>query len=52
MATMTQVYERKVREIALLQCRCESGSDLETELPRADKRPEEGRSEAEHPAAV
>ena len=31
---MTEEYRRKVTEIALLQCRCETGADLETDLPK------------------
>ncbi len=34
MGTVIDLYERKVREIALLQCRCQSGADLETDLPK------------------
>jgi hypothetical protein len=32
--TMTEDYGKKVREIALLQCRCDTGADLETDLPK------------------
>jgi hypothetical protein len=32
---MTDEYRKKVREIALLQCRCETGADLETDRPKA-----------------
>jgi hypothetical protein len=32
--TLQDEYNKKVREIALLQCRCETGADLETDRPK------------------
>lgn len=32
----TAEYERKVREIAVKQCRCGTGADLETDRPRLE----------------
>lgn len=32
----TAEYERKVREIAVMQCRCGTGADLETDRPRLE----------------
>lgn len=41
MGTVIDLYERKVREIALLQCRCDTGADLITDRPRlAEEDPE------------
>jgi hypothetical protein len=34
---MTDDYRRKVREIALKQCRCDVGADLESDQPRPDE---------------
>lgn len=34
MLTLQDEYNKKVREIALLQCRCETGADLETDRPK------------------
>lgn len=33
--TTAELYDRKVREIALFQCRCETGADIESDRPRA-----------------
>jgi hypothetical protein len=31
---MIDEYRKKVSEIALLQCRCDTGADLETDRPK------------------
>ena len=41
MPTMIDLYQRKVREIALSQCRCETGTDLDRPTP---EQPEEARA--------
>lgn len=42
MATVIDLYELKVRQIALLQCRCQTGADLECDRPKIhrDEEPE------------
>ncbi len=44
--TMTDEYRRKVREIAVAQCRCETGADIKTDTPKDD------HSLEEHPQAA
>jgi len=44
-ATITD-YQKKVREIAVAQCRCETGADLVVEKAKDDHAPEE------HPKAA
>jgi hypothetical protein len=39
-ATITD-YEKKVREIAVAQCRCAAGADLVAEKPKDEHVPEE-----------
>ena len=45
--TITDEYEKKVREIALLQCRCATGADIPTEKPK-----HETAEHPEHPRAA
>ncbi|HEX9435644.1 MAG TPA: hypothetical protein VGA16_00635 [Candidatus Limnocylindria bacterium] len=42
---MAEQYERKVREIALKQCRCGTGADLETDMAKHEH-------DEEHPQAA
>ncbi len=39
-------YEKRVREIAVSQCRCETGADLRTDVPKDDRAPLEHRAAA------
>jgi hypothetical protein len=45
--TMTDEYEKKVREIALMQCRCATGADIPTDTPK-----HEHAEATEHPKAA
>ena len=46
MAIDTIEYEKKVREIAVAQCRCQTGADLEVDKPK------DGHAHQEHPKAA
>lgn len=37
MLSMAEDYERKVREIALLQCRCDAGAEVDADRPASDE---------------
>ena len=51
--TMTDEYQKKVREIALLQCRCATGADIQTDTPKHDHaEAAEHLKAAEHPKAA
>lgn len=44
--SVTEQYDRKVREIALKQCRCGTGADLETDVVKHE------HDDEEHPQAA